>query len=399
MHDDEEKNWVNTDDDGYPTKTSRLQRNTEDLVCSVLAKVDPNLLTNYTRLTRDFVFDGLNKGLDSNFSSLDASRPWLCYWMCHSLALLGQTFESSMINRVITTLDRCQVTTGGYGGGVLQIPHTAPTYASIMTLVTMNTKEAFASIKRGPLYRFLLRLKIGGAFQVHEDGECDTRALYTVLAVACICNLLTPELVKGCLEWIKSTQGFDGGIGGEPGNESHGGYAYCGLASLAILGKTSSSIGLASFTRWLFMRQMELEGGFQGRTNKVVDSCYSFWQGASFALLNRVDPHIMYPNCNHKRLVQYVIGACTHGNGGLKDKPDTHRDFYHTCYALSGLSVVQANNNYVNSIMSGDSSSGDLHSLKETDPVFNVVVDKLGKARAFFARLPSTHDELMRIDW
>ena len=23
---------------------------------------------------------------------------------------------------------------------------------------------------------------------------------------------------------------------------------------------------------------MRLEGGFQGRTNKLVDSCYSFWQ-------------------------------------------------------------------------------------------------------------------------
>ena len=25
-------------------------------------------------------------------------------------------------------------------------------------------------------------------------------------------------------------------------------------------------------------RQVRLEGGFQGRTNKLVDSCYSFWQ-------------------------------------------------------------------------------------------------------------------------
>ena len=35
----------------------------------------------------------LEKGLASlpgGFASLDASRPWLCYWMLHSLALLGQ---------------------------------------------------------------------------------------------------------------------------------------------------------------------------------------------------------------------------------------------------------------------------------------------------------------------
>ena len=33
---------------------------------------------------------------------------------------------------------------------------------------------------------------------------------------------------------------------------------------------------------------MKIEGGFNGRTNKVVDVCYSFWQGAVFELLNKV---------------------------------------------------------------------------------------------------------------
>lgn len=30
---------------------------------------------------------------------------------------------------------------------------------------------------------------------------------------------------------------------------------------------------------------MKFEGGFQGRTNKLVDGCYSFWQGAAFPLI------------------------------------------------------------------------------------------------------------------
>lgn len=30
---------------------------------------------------------------------------------------------------------------------------------------------------------------------------------------------------------------------------------------------------------------MSFEGGFQGRTNKLVDGCYSFWQGAAFPIL------------------------------------------------------------------------------------------------------------------
>lgn len=30
-------------------------------------------------------------------------------------------------------------------------------------------------------------------------------------------------------------QTYEGGIGGEPGVEAHGGYTYCGVASLVIL--------------------------------------------------------------------------------------------------------------------------------------------------------------------
>ena len=36
---------------------------------------------------------------------------------------------------------------------------------------------------------------------------------------------------------------------------------------------------------WLSARQMAVEGGFQGRSNKLVDGCYSFWQGATFAVV------------------------------------------------------------------------------------------------------------------
>jgi protein farnesyltransferase subunit beta len=35
-------------------------------------------------------------------------------------------------------------------------------------------------------------------------------------------------------------------------------------------------------------RQMRFEGGFQGRTNKLVDGCYSFWQGGLFPLVNHI---------------------------------------------------------------------------------------------------------------
>lgn len=36
--------------------------------------------------------------------------------------------------------------------------------------------------------------------------------------------------------------------------------------------------------------QGAVEGGFMGRTNKLVDGCYSFWQGGVFPLLQKLMP-------------------------------------------------------------------------------------------------------------
>lgn len=44
-------------------------------------------------------------------------------------------------------------------------------------------------------------------------------------------------------------------------------------------------INIASARRWLSARQMTFDAGFNGRTNKLVDSCYSYWIGSSHALL------------------------------------------------------------------------------------------------------------------
>lgn len=84
---------------------------------------------------------------------------------------------------------------------------------------------------------------------------------------------------------------------------------------------------------------MRLEGGFQGRPNKLVDGCYSFWVGAVFPLLQlHFTPKIL---CDSTALQEYVLLCAQAANGGLRDKPGKNRDYYHTCYCLSGLSSAQ----------------------------------------------------------
>ena len=48
-------------------------------------------------------------------------------------------------------------------------------------------------------------------------------------------GVLTEELRKGCAEFIAMCQTYEGGFGGYPGVEAHGGYTFCAVAALAIL--------------------------------------------------------------------------------------------------------------------------------------------------------------------
>ena len=57
------------------------------------------------------------------------------------------------------------------------------------------------------------------------------------------------------------------------------------LTALLLLNE-ANKLDLDRCTEWLTMRQITEEGGFNGRINKLVDSCYNFWQGATFELID-----------------------------------------------------------------------------------------------------------------
>jgi protein farnesyltransferase subunit beta len=122
------------------------------------------------------------ESLPQGMSSLDASRPWLCYWMVHSLELLSAPIDEVIAARLVDFLGtRCQVNApspcaagvgqsgvpvglnsgvvarrwglwqdeaGGFAGGPGQLAHLAPTYAAVNTLVTIGTPEALQCIRR-----------------------------------------------------------------------------------------------------------------------------------------------------------------------------------------------------------------------------------------------------------
>uniref|UniRef100_A0A1B6DT40 Protein farnesyltransferase subunit beta n=1 Tax=Clastoptera arizonana TaxID=38151 RepID=A0A1B6DT40_9HEMI len=284
--------------------------------------------------------------LPNSYQCLDASRPWLCYWIVHSLFLLNSSLAPDEVSNIIQFLGRCQNEDGGFGGGPGQMSHLAATYAAVNTFCILGTKEAYAKINREGLRTFLWSVKnINGAFNMHVNGEADIRGVYCALSVARLTNTFTTDLFENSAEWIISCQTYEGGFSGAPGMEAHGGYAFCGIAALSLLGK-ENLCDMKALLRWSVNRQMRFEGGFQGRTNKLVDGCYSFWQGGALAIIQRLlhqygDVEESNWLFNSRALQNYITICCQYPMGGLIDKPNKPRDLYHTCYNLSGLSVCQ----------------------------------------------------------
>lgn len=301
-----------------------------------------------------YLVSALRAPLKPSFVSLDASRPWIMYWTLHSLDLLGRMPAAHVLQGCVDTCKACFTENQGFGGGPLQMAHGAPSYAAVMVLCIVATTEQpqqdtaniapataamdFLEEIRMPLLKWFTSLQTDCGFSIHHDGERDVRGTYTVVAVAKLLNILTPDLRKGAVEFLVSCQSFEGGFGGEPGSEAHGGYTYCAVAALALL-DSLDKCNLPALRQWLVQRQMSYEGGFNGRINKLVDGCYSFWQGAALAIVSEWFSQKLL--CHDGMLQRYILLCAQEVQGGLRDKPSKPRDFYHSCYNLSGLSVSQ----------------------------------------------------------
>eukprot|EP00201_Polytomella_parva_P013024 CAMPEP_0175070818 /NCGR_PEP_ID=MMETSP0052_2-20121109/18915_1 /TAXON_ID=51329 ORGANISM="Polytomella parva, Strain SAG 63-3" /NCGR_SAMPLE_ID=MMETSP0052_2 /ASSEMBLY_ACC=CAM_ASM_000194 /LENGTH=375 /DNA_ID=CAMNT_0016337953 /DNA_START=128 /DNA_END=1251 /DNA_ORIENTATION=+ len=293
-------------EDNLVTTTSKAQVDLEDKVSSIYfdTDFDGEDLDKKVYLNRqlhiDYLYSGLGQ-LKPGYASLDASKTWICYWILHSLALLEAPLPPPVSLRDIANFfKRCQHPRGGFGGGKSQIAHLATTYAAVCAIATTGDEQIYNVVDRLRLYDFLNRMCIppeaGGGFSVHDGGECDLRACYTAIATAYVMRLDLDTLVQksGVVDYIARCQTFEGGLGGEPGNEAHGGYTFCGVAALSIIGRLDA-IDLRRLLRWVAARQGSVEGGFNGRTNKLVDGCYSLWQGGLLAILqNAVQERLIF---------------------------------------------------------------------------------------------------------
>ncbi|KAJ1396126.1 terpenoid cyclases/protein prenyltransferase alpha-alpha toroid, partial [Ochromonadaceae sp. CCMP2298] len=151
----------------------------------VVAKLQEGELVNFSkeiRLLRSMHATYLTSGLQQlswGFVSLDASRPWIMYWIIHALYLLDRE-PRYIYPRVISTLKYIQNEDGGFGGGPGQITQCAPNYAAVLCLCTIGTPEALQLVDRAAMYALFMSLKdASGGIAIHRGGEVDSRGTYT----------------------------------------------------------------------------------------------------------------------------------------------------------------------------------------------------------------------------
>ncbi|ELR08712.1 CAAX farnesyltransferase (FTase) subunit beta [Pseudogymnoascus destructans] len=305
--------------------------------------------------------------LPAPFTRADSARPWFFYWTLTALSALGEDVGQYR-ERLISTVKPLQNSTGGFGGGHGQMSHLATTYATVLSLAMVGGDDAINAIDRKAMWQWLSRLKQpDGGFQMSIGGEVDVRGAYCAAMLVKLLRLPlhlakgSPaqaenfDLFTGLGEYVSRCQTYEGGIASRPDTEAHGAYAFCALACLCILGDPRETLpkylDVPTLISWLSSRQYAPEGGFAGRTNKLVDGCYSHWIGGCWPLLdaclagsaeNHGAPHndSLY---SREALTRYILccGQDTTKRGGLRDKPGMFSDGYHTCYLLVGLSSAQ----------------------------------------------------------
>lgn len=344
------------------------------------------------------LIEGLTCPLSRHFEKLVPAQTWSIYWITHALAMLEQQQALDKISKhVINFMKECAYHEGGYGGGPGQIAHLATSFAAVNALITISSEESLDSIDRVGLVRFLHQMKQpDGSFTMHADGEIDSRATYCALAILRCLNIHDGILLENVAEWILSCQTYEGGFGSVPGSEAHGGYTFCCVASLCLLNQLRRA-NLPSLLRWLTNKQLKEEGGFCGRSNKLVDSCYSYWQGSIFCLIHpflnnqeESDQETETTELDNiyndwlfdgEALQDYILNQCQARDGMLIDKPGAAPDFYHTCYALSGLSLSQHQPS--DSLL--DIGAQSVNILLPTHPLFNILLSSLDACFDYFS--------------
>ncbi|PYH43377.1 Rab geranylgeranyltransferase subunit beta BET2 [Aspergillus saccharolyticus JOP 1030-1] len=281
--------------------------------------------------------------------NLDSRRDELEYWLTEHLRLNGVYWGLTALHllgypdalprqETIDFVLSCQRDNGGFGAAPGHDAHMLYTVSAVQLLVTLDAVDELD--KRGlggreKIGSFIAGLqdKESGAFQGDEWGEKDTRFLYGAFNALSLLGLLDMVDVSKAVEYIKACENLDGGYGIRPGTETHAGQVFTCVGALAIAGRLDL-VNKDRLGGWLSERQVE-NGGLNGRPEKLPDACYSWWVGASLAMIDRL--HWI----DSRKLTAFILQCQDSDAGGIGDRPGSMVDVFHTCFGVAGLSLLK----------------------------------------------------------
>jgi len=210
--------------------------------------------------------------------------------------------------------------------------HIAMTYVALAMLLMLG--DDLSRVHKKAIISSLPYLQQPSGSVSPSSGGCesDMRYVYCACCISYMLNDWSGFDKERAANYIFSSQSYDYGIGQAPSEESHGGSTYCALASLSLMGRLQDLPNKDKLLQWLIYRQ---ELGFNGRPNKLHDTCYSFWVGASILLLGHLDL-IM------EKYTRNFTLSCQRKFGGFAklSKAKQPADVLHTYFALCGLSFI-----------------------------------------------------------
>ncbi len=237
---------------------------------------------------------------------------------------------------------------GGFGAAPGHDAHILYTGYSVQILTMIDGFDALEEKMAGGKHKiatFIANLQQpDGRFAGDQWGETDTRFLFSAFYTLSLLGYMPHQRpseppminVQAATAYIKACHNSDGGFGVAPGAESHSGQVFTCVGALSVAGELDSYLGEEgkdSLGAWLSERQLG-SGGLNGRPEKLVDVCYSWWVGSSLAMIDRL--HWL----DQAKLTTFILQCQDPDEGGIADRPEDMVDVFHTVFGIAGLSLV-----------------------------------------------------------
>ncbi|CAN3360551.1 geranylgeranyl transferase type-1 subunit beta [Diutina catenulata] len=226
----------------------------------------------------------------------------------------------------------------------------AATFFGLASLLQLEWSEYASKINTAKVMTFLERCRdpetngyAPALLQGHiRFGEQDLRQAYMAAGVASMVGSTLPSTVHS---YILDRVCFNGGLASTPGAEPHLGFTFCGIACLKLSQYNLGDHNWSHTVDWLAHRHVEhgagetpdddRRGSYNGRDNKLGDTCYSWWCTGSLALLGR------HEVVNVPVATEFLLqNAQNTFIGGFSKDGQAMPDPLHSYLALAALSLM-----------------------------------------------------------